>query len=79
MITLEIQNSIQETELDEYKGEIVRFLRLKLNNTNINLEYNISEKKSVQLMDSKATFDKLAEQNSSLNKFRKLFNLDIEF
>ena len=79
MITLEIQNSIQQTELDEYKGEIVRFLRLKLNNTNINLEYTISEKKSVQLMDSKATFDKLAEQNSSLNKFRKLFNLDIEF
>ena len=79
LITLEIQNSIQQTELDEYKGEIVRFLRMKLNNTNINLEYNISEKKSVQLMDSKATFDKLAEQNSSLNKFRKLFNLDIEF
>ena len=79
MVTLEIQNSIQQTELDEYKGEIVRALRLKLNNTNINLSYNITEKKSVQVMDSKATFDKLAEENSSLNKFRKLFNLDIEF
>lgn len=79
MVTLEIQNSIQQTELDEYKGEIVRALRVKLNNTNINLSYNITEKKSVQVMDSKATFDRLAEENSSLNKFRKLFNLDIEF
>jgi hypothetical protein len=79
IVILTIQNSIQKTELDEYKGDIVRALRLKLGNTNINLLYNITEKKSALVMDSKARFDKLAEENSSLNKFRKLFNLDIEF
>ncbi|MFT4601722.1 MAG: thermostable 8-oxoguanine DNA glycosylase [Arenicella sp.] len=79
LITLTIHNSIQQTELDDCKGDFVRQLRQKLRNTNINLDYVISEKKSIKVMDSKATFDKLAEENSSLNKFRKLFNLDIEF
>ena len=79
LVTLSIHNSIQQTEIDECKGNLVRLLRSRLKNTNINLAYKITEKKSVKLMDSKATFDKLAEENSSLNKFRKLFNLDIEF
>lgn len=79
MINMLIQNTIQETELDLIKGDLVRFLREKLQNTNIDLSYTITETKSVAVMDSKGTFDKLAEENSSLNKFRKLFNLDIEF
>jgi hypothetical protein len=79
LITILIHNSIQQTELDDCKGDLVRLLRVNLKNTNINLTYKLTEKKSVKVMDSKATFDKLAEENSSLNKFRKLFNLDIEF
>ena len=79
VVNLLIHNTIQEAELDLIKGDIVRFLRDKLQNTNIDLSYTITEKKSVSVMDSKGTFDKLAEENSSLNKFRKLFNLDIEF
>ena len=78
-INMFIHNTIQETELDLIKGDFVRFLRDKLQNTNIDLNYTITEKKSITVMDSKGTFEKLAEENSSLNKFRKLFNLDIEF
>lgn len=79
VVKMLIHNTIQEAELDVIKGDFVRFLRDKLKNTNIDISYSITEKKSVTVMDSKGTFEKLAEENSSLNKFRKLFNLDIEF
>ena len=78
-VQLVLQNSIQETELNEEKGSLVRFLRQKLSNTNIDVIYTVTKEKTIRVMDSKASFEKLAEENSSLNKFRKLFNLDIEF
>ena len=79
VIHLKIKNSVQSTELDEEKGSLVRFLRVKLKNTNINLNYELDEQKKVEVLDSKTKFEKLAEENQSLHKFRKLFNLDIEF
>lgn len=79
LITLKIKNSVQAAELDLEKGEIVRFLRSKLKNSSINLAYAVDEQAAVVQHDSKSKFDKLAEENSSLHKFRKLFNLDIEY
>ena len=79
VIHLKIKNSVQSTELDEEKGSLVRFLRVKLKNTNINLSYELDEQKKIEVLDSKTKFEKLAEENQSLHKFRKLFNLDIEF
>jgi hypothetical protein len=79
LIKIKIQNSVQSQEIDLEKGNLVRFLRNKLQNSNINLEYEMDASETAQILDSKSKFDKLAEENSSLNKFRKLFNLDIEF
>lgn len=79
LVSMDITNSIQQTELEECKGELVRFLRNKLSNAQINLEFKMVEQTSAKVMDSKSTFDQLSKENSSLNKFRKLFNLDIEF
>lgn len=79
LIKLLIQNSIQAVELDKEKAELLQFLRKKLKNTAINLIYTITEKKDVKVLTSKSTFDKLAEENESLHKFRKLFNLDIDY
>ncbi|MEX1001118.1 MAG: hypothetical protein WDZ35_03305 [Crocinitomicaceae bacterium] len=79
LITLKIKNSIQRTELDEEKGSLVRFLRVKLKNSHINLEYEIDETEKTFVLDSKSKFNKLAEENASLHKLQKLFNLDIEF
>ncbi|MBL7897060.1 MAG: hypothetical protein JNJ99_00905, partial [Crocinitomicaceae bacterium] len=45
----------------------------------IQFTYRISEKKQSFSADTKATFDKLADENPSLHKFRKLFNLDVDF
>lgn len=79
VITLKIKNSVQSNELDQEKSRLVHYLRKNLNNTNISLKYEMEEQEHVSILDSKATFDKLAEENPSLEKFRKLFNLDIEY
>lgn len=78
-ITLKLQNSVQAAEIDKEKNELLRYLRIQLKNTNVQLKYDLEETTTKVVMDSKGTFDKLAEENSSLNKFRKLFNLDIEY
>lgn len=78
-LNLEIINSVQAAELEREKGELLDFLRKTLKNYSIGLKYNLVETEKVQVLDSKGTFEKLAEENTSLTKFRKLFNLDIEF
>lgn len=78
-VTLKLKNTIQSAEIEEEKIKLVRFLRSRLRNSNVQLNYILEESQSIKVMDSKSTFDKLAEENSSLHKFRKLFNLDIEF
>lgn len=78
-ISLELVNLVQANDLDREKAAILDFLRKKLNNYSITLNYTITEVKKAQVLDNKGVFDKLAEDNTSLNKFRKLFNLDIEF
>lgn len=78
-IHLELVSISQQKEIEAVKAELLGFLRSKLKNYGIGLNYTIVKTTKTQLLDSKGTFDKLAEDNSSLNKFRKLFNLDIEF
>lgn len=78
-IHLEIINTVQATELEREKGELLDFLRKELKNYGIGLKFTLIESEKVQILDNKGIFEKLAEENSSLNKFRKLFNLDIEF
>lgn len=79
-ITLDIANSSQAKDLEVEKSTLLSHLRSQLKNYKIGFNYRISEKKqAISTADTKATFDKLAEDNPSLNKFRKLFNLDIDF
>ena len=77
-ITLNIKNH-QVSELETEKIGLLRHLRLNLKNTHINLVYKVEETESTSVLDSKSTFDRLAEENESLKKLRKMFNLDIEF
>ena len=78
-IHLEIVNELQGKELEIEKIELLGFIRAKLKNYTVGLKYSLIESEKREILDSKGIFDKLAEENSSLNKFRKLFNLDIEF
>jgi DNA polymerase-3 subunit gamma/tau len=78
-IHLEIANELQGKNLEIEKVELLGFIRAKLKNYSVGLKYSLIESEKLEILDSKGIFDKLAEENSSLNKFRKLFNLDIEF
>ena len=78
-IHLELQNVVQKNALEIEKNELLYFLRQKLRNAKIGLSYKITEAAKVQILDNKGVFEKLSTENSSLDKFRRLFNLDIEF
>jgi hypothetical protein len=72
-------HSVQAAELEREKVALLAYLRKNLRNFSIQLNYHLIEQEKVQVLDSKGTFDKMVEENSSLDKLRKLFNLDIEF
>jgi hypothetical protein len=78
VINLDLSNTVQENELEREKAPLLQFLRTELKNATIQLSTKLIETERVQILDSKATFDKLAAENPSLDKFRKLFNLDVE-
>ncbi len=78
-ITLILDNSIQSLELEREKSSLIGFLRTRLKNDFLSFDYKITESTKITVMDSKSNFEKLAEENKSLHKFRKLFSLDVEF
>ena len=57
----------------------MNYLRTKLNNGVITLKYNMIEGKKASFTDNKSVFENLSKENQSLVKFRKMFNLDIDF
>ncbi len=78
-IQLELLNSVQAAEIEKEKVELLGFVRKQLRNYSIGLVYTIVEAPKTQILDSRGIYEKLAEENTSLDKFRKLFNLDVEF
>jgi hypothetical protein len=78
-ITLEISNSAQAIDLEKEKVNLLGHLRSTLKNYQISFNYKVSTVQKFSNTDTKSTFEKLAEENPSLHKFRKLFNLDIDF
>ena len=81
-VKLHVLNSTQGKQLDSIKMDLLNHLRSSLNNGGITFEHVMSESKTTQtasFTDKKSQFDELAATNPSLEKFRKLFNLDIEY
>ncbi|MCH2233896.1 MAG: hypothetical protein MK078_06540 [Crocinitomicaceae bacterium] len=81
-VRLHVLNSTQGKQLDAIKMDLLNHLRSSLNNGGITFEHVMAEKKVEQtasFTDKKSQFDELASSNPSLEKFRKLFNLDIEY
>jgi hypothetical protein len=78
-ITIDIKNSIAAREFDNNKPEFIKFLKIRLKNYAITIDYIIAESSKIEFSDNKSKFEKLVIENGSLDKFRKLFNLDIEY
>jgi DNA polymerase-3 subunit gamma/tau len=78
-IKITVSSNVAAKEVDAIKPEMLKFIRSKLNNFDINLTYNIIKSEKTEFQDSKTKFKKLSSENPSLEKLRKLFNLDIEY
>ncbi|MFK8037084.1 MAG: hypothetical protein AB8B74_02245 [Crocinitomicaceae bacterium] len=79
VITIDINNSNQEEQINAIKPEFLGYLRDRLQNSKLNLEYNRIEMTKASFTDNKSVFDGLSKENQSLVKFRKMFGLDIDF
>lgn len=79
VITIDINNSNQEAQINAIKPEFLGYLRTKLKNNLIALEYSFLDAPKASFTDNKSVFDELSKENQSLVKFRKMFGLDIDF
>ncbi|MBL4658459.1 MAG: DNA polymerase III subunit gamma/tau [Flavobacteriales bacterium] len=79
IVALELDNSVQEAELNEEGAALHEFLRKELDNGSIHLVVNViktnEERKPYTSMEK---FKRMAEENPSIEKFRKQLNLDID-
>ncbi len=79
VITIDINNSNQEEQINAIKSDFLSYLRETLKNSNLSLEYNRLDAPKATFTDNKTVFKELTKENQSLEKFRKMFGLDIDF
>lgn len=79
VITIDINNGNQEEQINAIKPEFLGYLRQRLQNSKLALEYNRIDTPKASFTDNKSVFDELSKENQSLVKFRKMFGLDIDF
>lgn len=77
-ITTVLKSNAQANKMEQEKTAFLGYIRSQLKNYSITLSYTIEVQKKTKIVDSKGIFEQLAEENTSLNKFRKLFNLNID-
>ena len=78
IIGIEFPNSTNKIEVEREKTELLKYLRISLNNYAIDLDITVNEiieKKFVYTNEDK--FQKLKEKNPSLEALKKSFNLEL--
>lgn len=76
----QVDNQVQADQIESNRGELLDFLRKKLNNWSLDifLEVNINHEEDKRLLSGKDRFDELAKRNANLHSLLKTFNLDID-
>jgi DNA polymerase-3 subunit gamma/tau len=75
-----LDNKLLAEELGHKKGELSEFLRVKLNNSNIQIVTKIAEtSKETRPYTDKDKFEKMAEKNPQLRNLREELDLEIEY
>jgi len=79
IIELELENEIQESYFSEWKADIVKFVRKKLNNFSIQFEVKlIKSTKKLEPYSPQEKFQYMAEKNPHLLLLKQKLDLDIE-
>lgn len=79
-IRIKLDNFVQLDQLNAFKPELLRFIRKKLNNSNVMLEAVIAPQETVKMMyTSNDKFKYLSEKYPILEEMKKKFGLDTDF
>ena len=80
LIEITLENKLLETELSRIKGEMLVFLRNRLENGKLNLLTKVEEKvRESKPYTDKEKFEKMASKNPSLLKLKEGLDLEIEY
>ena len=79
-IEISLENKLLETDLFQIKGEMLGFLRSKLDNDKLSLTSRVEENvREVKPYTDKDKFGKMASKNPALLKLREDLDLEIEY
>ena len=80
LITIELNNSLQQDILNEIRGDFVQYLRNKLENDHIQLQVKLQKDNGKKLLyTNKEKYDHLAEKNPAVQHLQKKLGLDPDF
>ncbi len=79
VIRFKIHNTIQQKDLDEIRGQLMDYLRDRLENVTLMLELQIEEAENVKVefLSEREKYDRLAAKNPLLEELRKRLDLDL--
>ena len=79
-ILLTLENSVQESELNQEKSALLSFLRKKLNNWGIAFETSIRKKEEkVKYYTNRERFDRLVELHPDIVELKRKLNFDPDY
>jgi len=79
-ITITLTNPVEESLLDNFRNDLVQFLREKLKNNEITVVTRMEENGNKKMIyTSKEKFEHLAEKNPYLNELKDRLGLDWDF
>ncbi|WP_283640190.1 DNA polymerase III subunit gamma/tau [Mesonia mobilis] len=77
-IHVELPNDTMKIELKKAQGNLMNFIKKKIQNTTIELEIDVNEKATKKYaFTTRDKFEKLKEKNPLIDKLRTTFDLDI--
>ena len=77
-IHIELPNDTMKIELKKAQGNLMNFIKKKIQNTTIELEIDVNEKATKKYaFTTRDKFEKLKEKNPLIDKLRTTFDLDI--
>jgi DNA polymerase-3 subunit gamma/tau len=80
VILVTLTNPVEETLLDNFRRDLIQFLRDTLKNSEINITVEMKEATGKKVLyTSKEKFDHLAEKNPYLNELKERLGLDWDF
>ncbi len=76
---LKLENEIQQSFFNEEKGDLLRFIRQKLNNYSLQFEITITKDKQVlEPYSPQEKFEYMVKKNPHLLELKRRLDLDIE-